>query len=323
MKLKIFSQIAVFVFLFAGFVQAATTMTVLGDNPFHNPPLQTVDDLRSVMMEAKEEVEKGLRLAGYPELYQPLMDQFPRMEITTVEYQKGETFAWMLYKRKGKGKVRVMKDMTWGGEKPFTGYEFYIDHNGMRYTFTVPLACANLALKNAALAPAVRPVEPAPVTTAPTPAKDVTPAVAENVSPLSYVADIGYLHQQDPANYIFTRVGFDYMLNERISVLAMLGGAPKVDGSDGKSAATVDIIGQYNWSCFYAGLGLGAWITSGDSKLEAEDDDLDVIANIGYRFCGKAGTLSTSIFLEARSGVDELDDFSKYGRYGVGLRVNF
>ncbi len=322
-KLKLIVQVTILIVLLAGVSQAATTMTVLGHNPFHNPPLKSVEDLRAVMAEAKVEVEEGLKIAGYPELYQPLMEQFPQAEIRTVEYQKGEAFQWMLYKRKGKGKVKVMKDMTWGGDKPITGYEFYIDSDGVRYTFAVPLVCANLALKNTAFAPAMKKVEPAPVEVAPTPVGEVKPAVAEEISPLGFVADIGYLHQMDPANYVFARVGFDFMVNEKFSVLAMLGAAPNVHGSDGQSAVLVDFIGEYSWSRMFVGLGLGAWITSGDDDLDAEDTDLDIIANIGYRVCGEPGTLNTSLFLEARSGIDELDDFTEYGRFGIGMRVRF
>ncbi len=326
MKLKIIFQIAIISLFFVGTAQAATTMTELGRNPFHNPPLKSVGDLRAVMQEAQADVKEGLTLAGHPELYQPLMEQFPQAEIKSVEYEKGTTFPWMLYKRRGQDKVRVMKDMIWGGEKPFTGYEFFVDKDGQRYTFVMPLACANLALKDVAAAPAMKPVEATPAAVAPTPVEKVAPAVGEAVeedSPLGYVADIGYLHQFDPANYVFVRVGFDYMFNEQFSILAMLGGAPKVDGIDGKSAVLVDFIGQYSWSRMFAGLGLGAWITSGDDDLDAEDTDIDIIANIGYRVCGEPGSLNTSFFLEARSGVDELDNMSKYGRFGIGMRVRF
>ena len=38
------------------------------------------------------------------------------------------------------------------------------------------------------------------------------------------VVDVGLAHQFDPASYVFARVGYEYPLNEKITVIGLLGG---------------------------------------------------------------------------------------------------
>lgn len=106
-----------------------------------------------------------------------------------------------------------------------------------------------------------------------------------------------------------------------------------MDGTDGADAFLLDFLFQYDWfqwqtgnswSPVFIGFGLGGWMTSSDDNdLEGEDSDVDIIANIGIRFFGTPDTFNTSFFMEARSGMDELGDLSKYGRFGAGLRFRF
>lgn len=327
MKLKIISQVVLLLLLVVGAAEAANTLTVIGRHPFNTPPLTSVDEFRDMVQMKQSEVELGFEKAGHPGLYQPFMDQLPTAEITQVDYQSGETFHWMFYKTNGKGEVKIGKDITWGGAEPLAGYEFYVDSEGQRYTFAVPLVCGNIALKDVSAAPVVPVAAPAPVAPEETPAAIVPveePPAEKEASPFRFVADAGYLHQFDPANYAFARVGFEHKLNEQFSYLVMLGGAPRVRGSDGESAALVDVIGQFNCtSRMFLGLGLGGWITSGDDSLDAEDTDVDLIFNVGARVYGEPEAFNTSLFFEARSAVDEMDDFSEFGRVGVGLRFRF
>ena len=162
--------------------------------------------------------------------------------------------------------------------------------------------------------------------------------------PLSFIADLGYFRQSDPADYLFGRVGIEHKLfpNDpqygNISLLTMIGAAPKVGGSDGDSAFLLDVITQYNWLLpsdswslpqynwtapalrGFTGLGLGGWFTSGDVEDDSGDNDLDIIFNIGVRLPNRP---NVSIFLEMRNAVDELDDISEYGRFGAGVRCEF
>ena len=151
--------------------------------------------------------------------------------------------------------------------------------------------------------------------------------------PIRFVADMGYLRLSDPADYGFGRIGAEYALNQRLSFLGMIGGAAKFDGSDGEDAWLIDLMVQYNvlflrvadvWNPVFLGFGLGGWMSSdGDDDIASEDSDVDIIAQIGAQIFGHPDGFNTSIFLEARSGVDELDSLSQYGRFGVGLRFRF
>ncbi|MCW5209035.1 hypothetical protein VU10_02305, partial [Desulfobulbus sp. US1] len=137
-----------------------------------------------------------------------------------------------------------------------------------------------------------------------------------------------YLRLSDPADFLFARLGVEYSpyagtSYENISYLAMVGAAPKLDGSDGDDALLIDLFAQYNWSGAFdgfIGLGLGAWISAGDDDLDSEDTDIDILANIGARVYGHRDDFNISVFLEARNAVDELSDMDQYGRFGIGLR---
>ena len=137
------------------------------------------------------------------------------------------------------------------------------------------------------------------------------------------LADLGYYRQFDPGDYLFGRVGLEYKINQDFSVLGFIGGAPHIKGSDGASAFMIDLLGEYTFSRYFINLGVGGWISDGDNDIDAEDTQLDVIAAVGARIYGKPDKFNTSIFVEARSGVDEMDEMAKYGRFGVGLRCRF
>lgn len=316
-----------------GTANAATTLMEIGRSPFHQPPLTTVDSLKSMVETKSPDVKKGFEKAGKPELYEPFVAQLPAAEVETVEFEKGSYFQWMFFKKKGKGAVRVAKDVTWGNDRPFTGFKFDIDHEEQRYTFAVPLGCGNIALVGVqpvpAPAPAPEPVTPAPVAAiAPTPepvAEEPAPmAEAAPVSPLRFLADIGYSHQPDPANYIIARIGLEYVINDQFSVLGMIGGAPHVRGSDGESAFLIDVLGEYKFgSRYFIDLGLGGWITDGDSDIPAENSQVDLIAGIGARIFGEPEEFNGSLFIEMRSAFDELDELNDYGRFGAGIRFRF
>ena len=152
-----------------------------------------------------------------------------------------------------------------------------------------------------------------------------------------FIADLGYYRQSDPADYLFGRVGIEYNLSENaswlegVSLLTMIGAAPKIGGSDGDTAFLLDVIAQYNWLQSYdswslpllrgfTGIGLGGWFTSGDVLDDSGDSDLDIIANIGVRLPNHP---DISVFFEMRNAVDELDSISEYGRFGAGVRIQF
>ncbi len=320
--------VVLFVFLMvgvAGVASGAQTLMRIGQSPFYQPPLTSPAELVAMVKSMPSEVKAGFTKAGRSDLYQPFMEQIGTTEIETVQFQKGSHFDWMFYKKKGTGSVRVVKDVTWGNEKPFTGFRFNIEKDGSLYTFVVPLGCGNIALMGQSDAPAAvvpaPPVQPAKAE-APKVAK-AAPVVEEAPGKLRFLADVGYMHQFDPGHYLFGRVGFEYPFSEQFSVLAMVGAAAHMDGLDGTSAILADILGEFSVSSFFVDLGVGAWITDGDSDLDAEDSQLDLIAAVGARIFGEPDAFNTSVFFEVRSAADELSEIDEFGRFGLGLRFRF
>lgn len=188
MRLKSFVVTAAFCsLLIASTVQAATTLRVLGRHPFYQPPLTSVDDLKKMIQTEEMNVKQGFSLTPHADLFPVFMDQIYGAEIKTVAFKKGSKFEWMFYKSKGKGATRVVKDLTWGGEKPFIGYKFYIDKDGARYDFAVPLACGNIALMGMSPIPAAPPVTTQtapPVVEKPKPAPNQPPRCGMVANPV-------------------------------------------------------------------------------------------------------------------------------------------
>ncbi|MGB5684818.1 MAG: hypothetical protein WBM35_03335 [Candidatus Electrothrix sp.] len=158
------------------------------------------------------------------------------------------------------------------------------------------------------------------------------PCCPECLYPVRFVADMGYLRLSDPADFGFGRIGVEYAFNQRLSFLGMIGGAAKADGNDGDDAWLIDFMLQYNiffmqvadtWNPVFLGFGLGGWMSNGDDDIDSEDSDIDIIAQVGTQIYGHPDSFNTSVFFEARSGIDEFDDLSMYGRFGAGLRFRF
>jgi hypothetical protein len=403
LKQKIFSFVVMTLLLVSVSVaNAATTLTEIGRSPFHQPPLKSTEELKSMLKAKAPEVAKGFALAGRSDLYEPFMDQINKTQITLVDFPKGSKFQWMFYKKKGKGTIRIVKDVTWGNTKPFPGFQFTVDKAGTRYTFVIPLGCGNVALMGESKVPEVA-VVPPPANKPPQCGMTVSslktscgqtvtvdgrgssdpdgsiakmtvafvdgsgkvisekvvegkslmgevvvpcgtntlkvtvtddkgleatsPACTAQVtgtSRMRFVGDLGYYRQFDPGHYLFGRAGLEYKISEQFSVLGMLGGAWLYEGRDGANAFLADVLGEYTFaSRYFIDLGVGGWITDGDSDLEAENSQLDLIAGFGARVYGEPEAFNASLFFEVRSAFDELDGLYDFGRFGVGVRFRF
>lgn len=130
------------------------------------------------------------------------------------------------------------------------------------------------------------------------------------------VVALGYMHQFDPGNYAFVKVGYDYAFSEKLHAMGLVGGFYQFHGYDGESAITVDgILNYYITPEFALGGGLGYW--SGD------DGRLDLIANAMYKLPWEMNGIKSSIFIEGRCDVDELDNMDLSGRLGMGVMLHF
>ncbi|WLE98476.1 MAG: alpha/beta hydrolase [Candidatus Electrothrix communis] len=148
MKLTSLTQTLFLFLLSVCTVQAAPALTEIERHPFYKPPVITVNELRVMMQTQQSSIMEGMKKAGHSEVFGALMQQFPHAKISTVEYQPGETFRWILYRSNGAGEVKAAMAIVWDGNTPLKSYEFFIDTGGKRYTFAVPLLTGNLALKD-------------------------------------------------------------------------------------------------------------------------------------------------------------------------------
>jgi hypothetical protein len=261
------------------------------------------------------DLQTGFTNSGYAELFPDFMAQFPTAKVEFIKVAPGEQFGWMLFRKKTSGPVSVLKDVTWGGKASFDAYRFSIDKNGQRYEFIVPAICGNLSLRNISRIP--QPVVPvAPVVIED---KGAQAKIAQTVTVDQHkggpVADIGFAYQFDPASYVFARGGYEFFLTENLSAMGLVGGFARVDGYDGGSAFTADaLLNYYLTEKMFVGAGVGFWT--------GEDDNIDLIVNIGYLIYEKPGKMKTSLFVEGRCEADDLIA-SQATRLGVGLRFQF
>jgi hypothetical protein len=293
---------------YASTASAAMTLTKIGISPFYRPPLKSEADLRTLVKTKGAELKTGFSKAGNADLYAAFEEQFPTVKIEPIKIQKGETMQWMLFKKKGKGPVAVARDVTWGGGAPLDAFRFYIIKDQKRYQFVVPYACGNVALKDVAAIP------PPPPPVVPPPEK---PAAVAPKAKGGFVVDGGISTIIDPRTYLFGRVGYEYPLMDNLYVMGLVGGFGRVGGDKGGSAFVADVILDYRWTRLSAGIGGGYW--------SADGGKFDIIADLGYRLGGDDTTFlgRTTLFLELRSAVDQMDEMRDKGRVGLGLRYHF
>jgi hypothetical protein len=64
--------------------------------------------------------------------------------LKETNFAIGSTMEWMALRNKGK--PDIIRNLRWGGQKPFPAWEFFIDDGNKGYTFVLPKACGNLLL---------------------------------------------------------------------------------------------------------------------------------------------------------------------------------
>ncbi len=142
------------------------------------------------------------------------------------------------------------------------------------------------------------------------------------------VAAVGFMHLLDPANFMTMRGGLEYWLNENVSFLGMLGYNFHLDGNQGDDAFSADALALYHFSRYFVGGGLGWW-NMDDSSFDKnqreilDGSNLDLILHAGARIYGEADAFNVSLFGEARTFADSLDDIDVSSRFVAGLLFRF
>ena len=310
---------------------AATTLKKLGSHPFYTPPLTSVADLHTMVKKRGAKIQEGFAKAGAADLYPAFAEQFPNVQIETVQVQPGQEIEWMLFRKFGKGQVAAAKNIVWGGHAPFEAFQFAIQKDGNQYNFIVPLVCGNIALVNVTGgAPVATAPEPAPTPepVAPTPEPAPTQVAKGMTGPFVIV---GYEHQFDPSEYIFGKVGYDFAVTNDFHILPSLGLYGQVHGDDGETSVAVDVLASYYVVHNFAlGIGVGYW--SGELETRdrwgnkhdfGDDNNIDLIIAAYFDLPVEWLGMKPSIYIEGRNDMENFDDISLTGRLGAGLMVHF
>ncbi|MBI5585662.1 MAG: hypothetical protein HY892_17770 [Deltaproteobacteria bacterium] len=342
--------IGFFLFLSAGMqsAEAATPLKKLGKAPFYKAKALKADDVYPLLTRLRKEVARGFSLAGAPDLFEPFLEQVKKQKPEAVSIQPGQTLQWMMFKKKGR--VRITRDRVWTGKAPFEAYRVVVRYKDADYDFIVPKICFNISLKE--ITPVPKPLAPPPTAAPPAappqeepkplpPVKEPgTPAVTPPAPPVAppapplappakepepkveaqkgfLVADVGMLGRFDVSAFGLLRVGYRYKFHEKFALTGLVGAAPLLNGENDESAFVADALcTYYPVSNFFMGAGVGLWAGSSDSKA-------DLILEIGIPINQAPQSLNFELFLEGRSAFDQMGDWTKFGRWGWGLRILF
>jgi hypothetical protein len=146
----------------------------LGGSTRFAPPVRSVGALQKMATANRAGINQLLASAGLSDISQQVMDALTTGAVTDSTFSPGDHMEWMGLRRKGK--PDLIRNVRWGGAKPFDGYRFTVTTATTVYNFIVPKACSNLSLVSTAAVPP-KPAPPAPAPPPPPPPKpEVKPA---------------------------------------------------------------------------------------------------------------------------------------------------
>ena len=115
----------------------------------------TAEVMKMLFDRYAEDIKTGFEMAGYPELYQPFMDQLKTTEFKDEKIAVGDKLMWMLFK--SNGRVKVAQDIEWAGQEALDAFSIQVKKDWKIYDFVIPKPCGNIALRSIiqAIPPAV------------------------------------------------------------------------------------------------------------------------------------------------------------------------
>lgn len=102
--------------------------------------IATADQLKTLLEQNAEAVQKGFEGAGMGNLYPAFMEQVKTVAIEEKIMPLGQKFQWMLF---CKGQARM--DVEWAGKKPLAVFGLTIKQECKEYDFVIPKKCGNVA----------------------------------------------------------------------------------------------------------------------------------------------------------------------------------
>ena len=127
------------------------TLTVLGGVNRFDGPLKDVKAVQKWI--ATKKAQKGVGdildkagLSSLPPTVIEILTKASPDQLKETDFQPGGTLVWMSFRIGGGNKVDIVRNVRWGGKKPFGGFMFIIDDLNQTYTFIVPKPCSNISL---------------------------------------------------------------------------------------------------------------------------------------------------------------------------------
>ena len=128
-----------------------------GTNRFAAAPASDKETLLRNIRTHEADLRTALKEAGWEGNADDLLAAMA--SATPKSFPVGQRFHWMLLRKKGA--PTIVRDVCWGGDRPFPGWELTVESEGRRWRFAIPEACTNLALIGSEPLPSPPP-EPAP-----------------------------------------------------------------------------------------------------------------------------------------------------------------
>ena len=115
-----------------------TFVRIRGDVP-------TQEVMKILLDKYAGDIKQGFEMAGAGDLYLPFLEKLKTASFEEKSLGLGDKLMWMLF-RSG-GKVKVVHDLEWAGQKPLEVFSFQVMKGDMRYEFIMPKPCGNISLR--------------------------------------------------------------------------------------------------------------------------------------------------------------------------------
>jgi hypothetical protein len=335
----------------SGQVSTERVMRRLGGSTRFSPPVRTVDALRKMAGANRGDLTKVLDLAGLSGISNQVLETLTSGAVTETTFATGDRLEWMALRRKGK--PDIIRNLRWGGSKPFEAFRFTIETPTAVHTFIVPKACGNLALASTETkapppAPAPKPAPappppppppppkpqpapppaPAPPAVTPAPPPQPAPAPLDRVDPFIMGAfgkqrrtiqegDVVIGSFCDPLFGV--KGGVQFQVTPKFMLAPAVGVAFNFDESD-RTAVFADFETNYTFdNGGYIGTGIGLWdIFDGDNITP------NLLVHFGVPLSKYADNRARLLFVaESRLFFDEFSDIDNNYQFWAGVRYVF
>ena len=160
----LFAVLAAWVLLLGGSpspVQAQErVIRVLGGSTRFSAPVRSVGALQKMAQANRADFVTVLNDADLQPIRDQVIDIMVNGRVTETTVAPGTHLEWMALRRDRK--PNIVRDVRWGGPKPFQAFQFSVESGNSTYNFVVPFDCGNLSLVSVATKAAPPPPPPPP-----------------------------------------------------------------------------------------------------------------------------------------------------------------